>query len=99
MFSQRSPERLTKVRGEYLPALHLTFFNYSIAKNKTQAKTGRRAEKNFLMRYTRMKYEFFKNVTSKEELYSQYKKLAIEHHPTTAGAWKICKKSMPSTTI
>lgn len=28
-----------------------------------------------------MKYEFFKNVTSKEELYSQYKKLAMEHHP------------------
>lgn len=32
-----------------------------------------------------MKYEFFKNVTSKEELYSQYKKLAMEHHPDHGG--------------
>ena len=85
MFSRTFPRTAPTVRGEYLPALHLTFFNYSIAKNKTQAKTGRRAEKNFLMRYTRMKYEFFKNVTSKEELYSQYKKLAMEHHPDHGG--------------
>lgn len=51
------------------------------------------------MRYTRMKYEFFKNVTSKEELYSQYKKLAMEHHPDHGGRVEDMQKSMPSTTI
>lgn len=35
-----------------------------------------------------MKYEFFKNVTSKEELYSQYKRLAMEHHPDHGG--RVC---------
>ena len=32
-----------------------------------------------------MIYKFFKNVETVEELYSQYKKLAMQHHPDHGG--------------
>lgn len=47
MFSQRSPERLTKVRGEYLPALHLTYFIIAQRKAKNKRKQGTEPKKIF----------------------------------------------------